>query len=938
MAGKATNSQSSVLRRGQAATGRRCSVEWLETRRLLAINIQFDYSYDTSGFFTAPFKAALEAAASRFEARLTDNLAAISPGGANQWQAKFTDPQTGSPVTLQNPSVPADTLIIYVGRNPNISAIAIAYEGVAVYQGGDGAFQNAVRTRGQTGALAVPPTDFGPWGGAITFAGWHSWNTGNIETIANHEIGHLLGFGQAPSYKKQVHAATNTFAGPKSILEYDGEGNPPLGGPENEVQDISENHTESVGLFGDSGAGGNKFDLYDFYFTGQVPGKSFAFGTGTHQPIAGDFDGDGVVSVGTYTSETATFTLTNELTGIPIPLLTPFVFGNPGYLPITGDWNGDGVDSVGVYNPVTGTVYLKNSLSGGPADITFLYGPTNATGWFPIAGDWDADGDDTIGLYDSVIGNVHLRNTNSAGVADVSFAFGAPNAGWKAIAGDWDGSSSFSPGNGDTIGLYRPDTGQVYLKNSHSGGPADVTFSLPSNRAPVAGNWDYRAPFHWDRGLIDSGFTTSMGDANRGFGKLDFAALDDIGWDVGHGNDTIGYYVGPPWNPPFFSLRDTNSAGAIEYGFGLSGTGTKSITGDWNGDGEDGVGAYDPSTGAVALKDDKTGTSPTVTYSISANRLPIAGDWNGDGFDTPGLYDGTTGTFYLFNSLNNISDISFSFGAPNQGYLPIAGDWDDDDDDTIGLYHPNTATFFVKNSLSGGAADLSANYGPINMLPITGDWDGDGDDTIGIYNDITNGYFLRNSITNGTADLQFVFGVGSGDLPVAGNWLGDTGSPLLIDGAPIVGATGVPALTGGELQPIVDEALARWAVAGLSSAQMSALRGANIQITDLPGRYLGVTLDNVIYIDRDAAGHGWFIDSTPGADEEFSGGMSSNADVYHRVDLLTVVSHELGHVLGLEDLDPLSHEADLMAATLATGHRRLPSESALDAVFGDGSW
>jgi hypothetical protein len=36
-----------------------------------------------------------------------------------------------------------------------------------------------------------------------------------------------------------------------------------------------------------------------------------------------------------------------------------------------------------------------------------------------------------------------------------------------------------------------------------------------------------------------------------------------------------------------------------------------------------------------------------------------------------------------------------------------------------------------------------------------------------------------------------------------------------------------------------------------------------------------------------------------------------------------VVMHELGHVLGLEDLDPEDSPHDLMSGTLATGVRRL---------------
>ena len=40
--------------------------------------------------------------------------------------------------------------------------------------------------------------------------------------------------------------------------------------------------------------------------------------------------------------------------------------------------------------------------------------------------------------------------------------------------------------------------------------------------------------------------------------------------------------------------------------------------------------------------------------------------------------------------------------------------------------------------------------------------------------------------------------------------------------------------------------------------------------------------------------------------------------------------HEMGHVLGRDDLDPAGHAGDLMAATLAAGVRRT---DLIDAAF-----
>ena len=47
-------------------------------------------------------------------------------------------------------------------------------------------------------------------------------------------------------------------------------------------------------------------------------------------------------------------------------------------------------------------------------------------------------------------------------------------------------------------------------------------------------------------------------------------------------------------------------------------------------------------------------------------------------------------------------------------------------------------------------------------------------------------------------------------------------------------------------------------------------------------------------------------------------------DQGHRYDLLTAVLHEMGHVLGYEDLDPARSPDALMAGSLQPGERRLP--------------
>jgi hypothetical protein len=130
-------------------------------------------------------------------------------------------------------------------------------------------------------------------------------------------------------------------------------------------------------------------------------------------------------------------------------------------------------------------------------------------------------------------------------------------------------------------------------------------------------------------------------------------------------------------------------------------------------------------------------------------------------------------------------------------------------------------------------------------------------------------------------------------------------------------------LTDAQLAPIVAEAKRRWAAA-LGAAGAAALDQLQIVIGDLPQGKLGALTGGLIVIDVTAAGRGWFIDPTPWESSEFTSRRGSAALVANgaspangRVDLLTVVMHEIGHALGRD------HEASgVMADTFRAGERQ----------------
>jgi uncharacterized delta-60 repeat protein len=121
-------------------------------------------------------------------------------------------------------------------------------------------------------------------------------------------------------------------------------------------------------------------------------------------------------------------------------------------------------------------------------------------------------------------------------------------------------------------------------------------------------------------------------------------------------------------------------------------------------------------------------------------------------------------------------------------------------------------------------------------------------------------------------------------------------------------------LSPADLSPLTDEAITRWQTAGVETASLQAL---DIRIADLGGTTLGLATGNTIWLDDNAAGWGWFIDPTPADDSEFT--TPGDQGGQHRIDLLTVLEHEIGHLLGYDHSD-----TGLMSPTLATGLRETP--------------
>ena len=217
--------------------------------------VRFDFRFDDDAshagpaFFDSAAKVqALQDAGKAVGGLLGDSLTAIAPNpGVNDtWAAQYVNPATGGVAQRANLTVPADVLVVYVGGRAGLTSdggVAFASPGSATAVTGSEPFRDGVQARGQAGALVVTgkATDFGPWGGSVSFDTTTNWYFGtdpagaapgqvDFRTTAMHELGHVLGYGTSSSWFASLSQYASNgnwyFVGDASVKAYGGQAVP----------------------------------------------------------------------------------------------------------------------------------------------------------------------------------------------------------------------------------------------------------------------------------------------------------------------------------------------------------------------------------------------------------------------------------------------------------------------------------------------------------------------------------------------------------------------------------------------------------------------------------------------------------------------------------------------------------------------------------------
>lgn len=160
--------------------------------------------------------------------------------------------------------------------------------------------------------------------------------------------------------------------------------NDPYSTPKN-VPPVDQHATNGARVMQLTSSGNERADVVDH-----------VFGTGTEDqvPVTGDWNGNGIRSIGTF--ENGEWHLDVDGDGRFTAKDVTAQFGQAGDIPLVGDFDGNGVEEIAIYRAGTWMVDSNGNNELDATDRTFQMGTGND---IPVVGDWDGDGIDEPALY-----------------------------------------------------------------------------------------------------------------------------------------------------------------------------------------------------------------------------------------------------------------------------------------------------------------------------------------------------------------------------------------------------------------------------------------------------------------------------------------------------------------------------------------------------------
>lgn len=443
-------------------------------------------------------------------------------------------------------------------------------------------------------------------------------------------------------------------------------------------------------------------------------------------PVIGDWDGDGKDGFALYRQSTHQFWFYQDYDADE-PFASTEV-GNTDDVPITGNWDGLDGDGYALYRPSTRQVFLFQQYDDTTPFTILEIGNDDDV---PVAGDWNASGADGIGLfrYDGGDDYQFWLYDELDGVATQSITQTDPSENFQQ---EEDGRNVFYASGvphtdyeGNYITVYDPASSFL---------PKAIYDPKPEDFNTVY-NAGYNLAFLWANYYpLDQDMKNTLDQTNNELRVITYLTFPGGKPFVGKFNGTRDLFgVGPDGTNSYLYF-DLDGDDQPDREYKLGDNGDIMFTGDWDGDGVDGLGLYRPSTRTIQYIEDLTDTGGiTPAFDVgNIDDLPFSGNWDGLGGDGYALYRPSTREIFYFQESDDTEPFA-SISVGDTGDEIIAGDWDGDGADGFAVYRPSTRQFWFYQEYNSDTAFLVQEVGDYGDIPVSGDWDNDGADGFGIY-------------------------------------------------------------------------------------------------------------------------------------------------------------------------------------------------------------